>query len=188
MYYLGPEDEILHGRYARTLMAVAQESGRLDKIAKDIEAASQGIGENKLFAKIFSHPGIGKEDKQKLLEAFSKKAKFCQEFVYFLKLLAQNSRLNIIHGILLRYQDLYNLHKARQKVIVQTAVSLGREQINRLKTILGEILNKDIFLEQVIEPSLLGSFKLRIGNKTYNFSLVNRLKFLEERLKKGRAG
>ena len=182
MHYLGPEDEILHERYARTLMTVAQESGRLDKIANDLEVATEGISKNKLFTKVFSHPGIDKKDKQKLLETFCKKAKFSQEFVYFLKLLAQNNRLSIIHGILLRYQDFYNLRKGRQKVIVNTAVSLGREHINRIIVVLAKLLYIGIFIEQVIETSLVGGFNLKIADKAYNLSLLNRLKFIEERL------
>lgn len=182
MHYLGPEDEILHQRYARTLMALAQECGRLDKIAEDLEAFSRAVEENRLFAKVFSHPAIAQEEKIKLLEAFSKKARFSREFIYFLKLLAENKRLNIIHGILLKYRDLYDRHKRRQKIVVQTAARLTAKETRRLKAILAKALNKNVYIEQVVDPFVVAGFNLKVANRTYNLSLNNRLKFAEERL------
>ena len=182
MYYLGPETEILHQRYAKALMQVAVEDKKLDKIEKDLLSLNQILKKNELLARIFYHPEIAKREKKSLIEKMCKESHLCDDIKSFLFLLAKKDRLRLIHGVFLKYRDLYDIQKRRQKVFVRTADSLGKQQISRLKKILDKILNKEIFIEEVIEPSLIGGIDLKIGDTVYNLSLLTRLQFMKERL------
>lgn len=184
MHYNAPKIEVLHHRYAQALIEVAQENNRLDKIEEDLISLNTLARTNRQFAHILYHPEIDKDDKIKLLEDVCKKFHFCPEISSFLKLLAKKNRFRLIHGVFLRYRDLYDLRKHRIKVFVRTAISLKKSQLAKLKTILKKKLNKDIFIEEIIEPSLIGGLNLKIGSLAYNPSLVDRLKLLEEDLAK----
>lgn len=182
MSYLGPETEILHERYAEALIDVAEEAGRLDDIADNLTFLNELVSKQKHLAKILQHPEVAKEDKLNALAAISKEAGFCDEFYGFLEVLVRKSRLDLIHGVFLRYCDLYQERKSRLKVFIKTAASLSKAQIARLKDILSRKLKKDIIVEESVQPGLIGGMVLRIGDLVYNLSLVDRLNFMQERL------
>ncbi len=182
MKYHGPETEILHERYACALMDVARAGGRLDEVAKNLSLTSALVRKDKDFARILLHPGIDKGEKINLLEGISKKARFCEEFCSFIRVLAEKNRLGLIHGVFLRYRDLYEQRKGLLKVFIATAVSLSAGQLKALKEVLKRRLKKDIVILQMVEPSLIGGFDLRIGNSVYNLSLASRAKLIKKGL------
>ena len=184
MKYQGPETEILHGRYARALIDVAAAGERLDEVAKNLSQVSEMVRKNKHFSKILLHPGVDKAEKINLLESISKQARFCKEFHSFIRVLARKNRLGLIHGVFLKYRDFYEQRKGLLKVFVTTAVSLSAAQLKRLKEVLERRLKKDIRISQVVEPSLIGGFNLRIGNSVYNLSLANKAKLIKKGLGK----
>ena len=59
---------------------------------------------------------------------------------------------------------------------------MGKRELERLKKILDKMLNKEIFIEEIVEPSLIGGIDLKIGDTVYNLSLLTRLQFMKERL------
>lgn len=183
MSYLGPQTEILHERYAEALIDIAEEADKLDEIADNLTLLNELAGKGKQLRKVLQHPEIEKEDKLKVLEAVSKKANFCNEFRDFLKVLTEKDRLDLIHGVFLRYGDLCRAKKNRLKAVIKTAVSLNKDQIGRVKEILSRKLKKEIIVEEFIQPSLIGGLDIKIGDMVYNMSLFDRLNFMEERLK-----
>lgn len=185
MSYLGPETEILHERYAKALIDISEEADKLDEVADNLALLNELVRGERLFTKILQDPRIAKEDKLKTLEAISEKARFCDEFYDFLRVLTERDRLNIIHGVFLKHRDLYQGRKGKLKVVVETAVSLSREQIARLREVLSRKLKKDIIIEESIQPGLVGGLNIRIGDLAYNLSLADRLNLMEEGLKTG---
>lgn len=183
MSCLGPETEILHERYAEALIDISEEADKLDEVADNLSLLNELVRGEELFAKILQDPRISKEDKLKTLEAISKGAHFCDEFRAFLKVLTERDRLNIIHGIFLKYRGLYRERRGRLKVVIETVVSLSGEQISRLKEALSRKFKKDIIIEESIRPGLIGGLNIRIGDLAYNLSLADRLNFMEEGLR-----
>lgn len=183
MRYRGPETEILHGRYARALIDAATAGEKLDEVAKNLSLVSEMVRKNKQLSKILLHPGIDKAEKINLLESISKKARFCGEFRSFITVLARKNRLGLIHGVFLRYRDFYEQRKGLLKVFVTTAVSLSAAQLRALKGTLKRRLKKEIVIAQVVEPSLIGGFNVRIGNSVYNLSLASKAKLIKKGLR-----
>ena len=180
----GPETEILHGRYARALIDIASSGEKLDEVAKNLSLISETVRKDKHLTKILLHPGVEKAEKMKLLDSISQQARFCKEFRSFIMVLARRNRLGLIHGIFLRYRDFYEQRKGLLKVFVTTALSLSVAQLKRLKGILKRRLKKEIVISQVVEPSLIGGFNLKIGNSVYNLSLANKAKLFKKGLGK----
>lgn len=182
MYYSSPEIEVLHRRYAQALIEAAAENNRLDKVAQDFVFLNNMLKQNKNLAAILYHPEIDKVDKLKLLEDICEKAEFCEDFFSLLKLLLNKNRLKILHGVFLKYRDLYEMRKSRLQVSVRTAAPLNKNQLNRLETMLGNKLKKNIFIIDSVDPSLMGGLNLKIDSLIYNLSLADRLQFFKEKL------
>jgi len=182
MRYQGPETEILHERYATALFDIAQEAGKIDEVWENLQFFNELLKESADLRKILAHPGVSREEKLKALKIISGKRDFCGEFRGFIQVLAKNDRLGFAHGISLRYRDFYDKSKKRLKVFVKTAVSLSKEQTERIKGALKHQLKKDIMVEEIVDPRLIGGLDIRIGDMVYNRSLDKRLKLLKEGL------
>ncbi|MFC1808230.1 ATP synthase F1 subunit delta [Candidatus Omnitrophota bacterium] len=182
MRYRGHDAEMLHQRYAQALIDIAEEAGVLDKVENGLAGLTVLIRENNELEKVLAHPEIDKKVKQRIFREICKKENLCNELCQFLDLLVVKKRINILHGVFLKYRDLYDLRRRRQKVFVRTAISLSKIQIDRLRHILENILNKKVILQEVIEPLLLGGIDFKIGSRVYKLSLSNRLKRVGGRL------
>lgn len=182
MYYSSSEIEILHRRYAQALIETAAEADRLDKVTQDFALLNNTLKQDKGLTAVLGHPEIDKADKLKLLESICEKAGFCEAFVFFLKLLLSKNRLKILHGVFLKYRDLYEMRKSRLQVFVRAASPLSKGQLSRLEKMLGDKLKKNIFIMDSVDPSLIGGLKLKIDSSVYNLSLADRLKILKEKL------
>jgi len=184
MYSLGPEAEVLHRRYAQALIDIAEADKKLDDMKESLEMITAVLEKEPLLQKTICHPSIDKKEKIKLLEALTKKTKCCDEFLWFLKTLLKNDRFKLIHGVYLKYRDLYNVKRRRQRVIVKSAISLGKEQLACLGKVLEKMLKKEILIEEILDKNIIGGFDLMIGDKVYNLSLLTRLQLAKEGLKR----
>ena len=64
-------------------------------------------------------------------------------------------------------------------VLVTTARDLAVSEYESVSVILAEKLGKKVELQKVVDPSIIGGFVLRIGDKQYNASVANRLQELK---------
>jgi F-type H+-transporting ATPase subunit delta len=178
----GPAIEILHERYSRAIFDVARESDKLDDVFDKMNLLNELAKKNKNLLKILNNPEIDKKDKIKTLEIISRKADLPEELLSFLKILVKNNRIGLLHGIFLKYRDLYDKNKGRVKVFVETAVSLGKKEIARLEEILSRSLKKAATVVEILSPSVIGGIDIKIKGAVYKLSLADRLRFMKKRL------
>lgn len=183
MSYLGAETEILHERYAGALFNAAKEIGNPEEVLGNLTSMTELVDKNKELGKILRHPEVEKTDKYKTLERIAGKERFSEVFLSFLKVLCKKDRLSFIHATFLKYRDLYNREKGKIKVFVRTAVTLSERQIERLEETLDRKLKMKTQITQIVRPSLIGGLDVKIGDRVYNLSLIDRLKLIKERLK-----
>jgi F-type H+-transporting ATPase subunit delta len=182
MKYTGPETEVLHQRYAYALIETAEEAGKIDEVSENLTFLNKAIREDDQFFRVLKHPDISREDKLKLLEEVAKKGRFCDIFFDFIKLLVKKNRLSLIHGVFLKYRDIYEQRKHKLHIFVEAAISLGKDYISRLKEIFSKKFKKEIMVTEVIKPSLIGGFNVRVEDVVYNLSLADKFKLIEEEI------
>lgn len=73
------------------------------------------------------------------------------------------------------YQALLAEQLNADVVTVSSAVALEPAQIDRLRKILKSQLGRAIVLNVMVEPKLIGGFRLQIGEKTYDASILSAL-------------
>lgn len=69
----------------------------------------------------------------------------------------------------------------KSRLVIESATPLSNKQIDRVEAIISR--SRPVFeTEVIIKPSLLGGFRLKIGDQVFDDSLVNRIEQLKERL------
>jgi len=172
--------EVLHHRYARALFEVAEDKGKAEDIMMHLRLINDFLRAGKQASKFLYSPVIEDEKKMKLLLSIAKQGDFCTEFMNFLKMLLEKKRLNLLHGILLRYRDFFDVYKKRVYVLIKSACEMEKPQMKRLKEMLKKRLGKEIAVKHEIEPSLMGGLLIKVGDRVYDASLRRNLAKLRE--------
>ncbi len=66
-----------------------------------------------------------------------------------------------------------------------TPIEISRDRENTLKASLKKMTDRDVDMEYVIDPSLLGGILVKIGSTMYDTSIKGQLRLLKDELIKG---
>ena len=81
--------------------------------------------------------------------------------------------------------DLILEKKKRAKATVLTPVEISAKHAERLKGLWKKLIGKDVDMEFVMEPSLLGGILVKVGSTMYDSSIKGQLRLLKDELIKG---
>ncbi len=170
-------------RYAWIIFDLAEEGGSLAKISDDLAALRQAITQSPALGHFLSSPSIPGERRETILqELFAEKI---QDLTFrFLFLLSQKNRLPLLSGICAAFEDLYLEHEEILKVGVTSARALDAARLNAISTKLKNKFRKEIQLEQIIDPNILGGVRLQIGDTIYDYSITTQLVRFQNRISK----
>ena len=167
--------------YAQALFDAAGDDKVLEDIKKDFDVIYSLMKEQPQFMEILTLPKLSKDDKKKLIKnVFSKDAS--QILVNFLMVLIDKDRISLLNEIMVAYNQLVNQHLGILEGTVYSAVDLSKEQLTRLTYTFTKKLNKKIKLNVVIDPTLLGGYKVSLGDVVYDNSIKLQLKNLKNNL------
>lgn len=103
-------------------------------------------------------------------------------FLGFVGVLADNDRLSLSTEIARLFGQLRQDAEKRLHVRVVSAVTLADEQAERIKAALAKRFDRDITLQNDVDPEVLGGAIIYAGDQVIDGSLVGRLKRLEASL------
>ena len=163
--------------YAQALFDAALESNVLEDIKNDFNVIRSVMKEQPQFMEILTLPKLDKNDKKELIKTiFSKDAS--QILVNFLMVLIDKDRINLLTEIMTAYNELVNQHFGILEGTVYSAVALSEGQLTELTYAFTKKLNQKV----EIDPSLLGGYKVNLGNVVYDNSIKLQLKNLKNNL------
>jgi len=136
--------------------------------------------ENPELAKIFQHPRISWEEKERVLEEIA--GGFSPSFLQFLKLLAKRGRITLFPAVMDRFQQLLEEHQGilRGELVVSRPLPTPlREAIVKK---LEEKTGKRVYLKERVEPKVLGGVAVVLGGKIIDDTLKFHLLTLKKKL------
>lgn len=175
------KQKVIAERYAEALFGLAQELKQEDAFGATLHEVAELLAQNAELAKILLHPVIKKDDKHEVLERLFS-GKLPVEILNFLHLLVDKKRENYLSEIAAEYQRLLNqMHK---KVVTEviTAVPLAGKTETVLKTQLEQYLGQSVEMHCETDPSILGGFRIKIGDRMIDGSLKTQLAGLAQAL------
>lgn len=168
-------------RYARALFDVAKERGLIDKIEAELNGIVSAINENAELSKILMHPHISAEAKKELVKELFH-AHVSAETQNFLDILIENGRESDLAGIASAYVKLANDERGIADAIVTTAKSLSEAEQAELAEKFGKLINKQLRIQTVVDPSILGGVVVKIGDRLYDGSIKSKLEHFAHQL------
>lgn len=170
--------------YGESLFELALEEDKLDLFQKEAEFVQQVLAENEDLVKLMTHPKIGKEEKQNVIENIFK-SNISDEMTGFLVIVIKKGRFKEIKAILSYFIARVKEYKKIGVAFVTTAVELREEQKQALiKRLIETTEYETMEMNYATDSSLIGGMIVRIGDRVVDSSIKHKLNDLTRDLLK----
>lgn len=170
-------------KYAKQFLSAVD----LNEIPKGIEQMSliaTHIEQDKYFRNFMISPAFTEKEREDFISDIADKLKMSEKIKKYLVYLSGEGVMGQITDIIKHIVSLYLDMKKRAKAIVITPTQISKDDEERLKDSLKHIINKEIDLDFIIDPSLLGGVRIKVGSTMYDSSINGQLGLLRDRLLK----
>jgi len=164
-------------RYAKATLNLAKEKGLDFDINNDMLLIDKTIDENQDLLSMLKSPIIKSDMKKSALTSiFGKKVNVIT--IGLINLLIENKRLILLPLVAKEYTVIYDFLKGIEVAQVTSAIPLTKELEAEILIKVKEIVGKEITLKNIVDPSIIGGFILRVGDKQFDSSISNQLNSL----------
>lgn len=131
--------------------------------------------------KFFTSQVIDKEEKKLLIEEMTI---LTPNVINFLKVLVDDKQIGKIHQIIDDYSDIYLAYNQVMPINITVAHQLDNNVFNNLVKSLSEKLNKNVVINTIIDPSVIGGIKINYTDKVVDNTILHQLQQLEKSIRK----
>lgn len=172
-------------RYAKALFEAAKEKGTVEETGEQLHSVASALSGNVEIRAFFDHPNIGSDVKIRVVkEAVA--GKVSDIVMNAVQLLVERGRGSAISLVSEAYKAIADEALGRAHAHVTSAYELTKEQQEEIMRHFGALTGKNITVETVVDKSLLGGIRVRIGDTLYDGSLATKLSELERSFNKAR--
>lgn len=165
---------LITNQYAKAAFHAAKNAGLIEQFLKDLKLFSDNFSPS--VAIELSNPTISKADLAGIISDIATKIGINSKVTEFLIIVAKARRLKYIKAI---YQDFLKLSKLDKNILevkLFTVNSLEAEQLEKVKDLLNKRYSgKNIEINQIIKPDILGGILIQIDSLVIDASLKNQL-------------
>ena len=166
-------------RYAQAVFEIALEENDLDGWLRDLRVIRTVLQEPTLQA-LLENPAVSFEQKRQVIE--DSLSDLGQKRRNLVHLLVENGRVSLIDSLVTAYEALVNQSRGIVHARVTTAVPLTEEEAGEVRHRLQKLTGRTVILSSVVDPTLIGGFVARIGDRLIDTSVVARLAALRARV------
>lgn len=167
-------------RYAKAILDLAKDQKVSDVVNRDMQSISKTIAGSDELQGVLASPVIKNELKKNALTAIFKDAHATTLGTF--DLLLENNRINILKYVAQQYTVLYNEDNNIQVATVTTAIPLDAMLEAKIQDKIQELTGNSAIITNVVDPSIIGGFILRIGDLQYNASVAKSFNELRRKL------
>lgn len=166
-------------RYAKALIDLAAEQNIVEPIKKDIELFINTCQANAELQAILRNPIISLDKKANILDAiFSDKLN--KMILEFFKIAIRKGRADVLLASAKEYVNQYNVLKNVVKATVTSSSALSNDNLKQIEAVVKEATKGEVILTTQVDPSLIGGFILKVGDRQFDTSLSGKLNKLKK--------
>jgi len=165
-------------RYAKSLIDLAQEQGNLESVKQDMEQFVAVLRSNKELQAVLKNPIMKQDKKANILDALFEK-KINPSITAFFHIMVRKGRAGILYATAQEFIREYDEVKGIAHATVISAVALSPQHIDALRKVIASEIKADVVLKNEVDPSLIGGFIVKVGDRQVDASIAGKLKKLE---------
>lgn len=170
------------GRYAKSLLEMAQEQNKLERVLEDVKSFKKA-SENRDLYMLLKSPIVNARKKLSIIDAIFD-GKYDELTMAFLRILVNKGREPLLPEIADEFIAQYKKIKGITTVKVTTAEPLTAENLAALQAKLtsSEVTANTVELETAVNKDLIGGFVLELDDKIYDASVAQKLEDVKRSL------
>ena len=170
-------------RYAKSLVDLASETNKLDRIKQDVDTFNSAT-DNREFFLMLKSPIINADKKWSICKAIFEKS-FDELTINFFQILIRKGREQYLPEIMNEFMVQYKLINKITTVNLTTANKLSDATVEAIKAKLTSagVAESNIDLNLVVDPEVIGGFKVETNDKLYDATIANKLDNLRKEFK-----
>lgn len=169
-------------RYAKSLLDLGVERNVVDQLHNDMICVHSAIRGSRELAQFFKSPVINTDKKENVLkELFGGKVQ--QMTLEFFMIITRKKREYYIEDIAQSFLELYDIFKGRQVATLTTAVPADDTLRKQMLELIAKNTSHQIVLKEKVDPSIIGGFILRWGDRQIDTSVARKLHALKQDFK-----
>jgi len=166
-------------RYAQAAFELAREKSELESWQVSLrKIAELSIDENLMG--LLENPKLPFQIKRELLE--TRLGDINTLALNLACLLVGKGILGIAGDVSREYDRLLDAHRGIEHAEVVTALSLDEKDKERISSQLGDMVNRKVIIDTVVDSSVIGGFKAKIGDMLIDASVRSKLEILRKSL------
>lgn len=173
----------LAARYGKSLLDLAVEQNQLETVYADMKFLRAVCKANPDFAQVLISPVINADKKQSIIDSIIN-GRVSKLTTSFIQLLVRKTRESVLPQIAVSFIEQYNKLKDIHQVKLTTAIPMSNDMqqmiLDKIRT---NTPVKNIELETVVEDSLIGGFKLEMGNILVDATVLRDLNDVKKQFK-----
>ena len=174
----------LAGRYAGALYALAEESGKIDAVVKDMNGVAELVSANQDMRMLVESPAITWAEQTKAVTAVLEKGGADALTVKFVGTVASNGRLHALSSIISAFLAEHARRRGEVSAEVISAVEMDDARRARVEQAVSKLAGSEkLSLSMRVDPSLIGGLVVRIGSRMIDTSIRTKLNRLETAMK-----
>lgn len=168
-------------RYAKAILDIADSKKVASEVSVDMVVIATTIASNSELSSFIQNPLITTESKKDVVSSIFASVNAVTKSLF--QLLLENKRFEILDGIAIEYNKLFDVMNGVEVAKVTTAIPMDAALEAKVSAKIASFSSsKKITIENTVDSSILGGFILKIGDKQYNASIADRLQVLKREL------
>jgi F-type H+-transporting ATPase subunit delta len=164
-------------RYAKAILETAVSTGKANQVNDDMISIVAAVNSSADLKDFLASPIITSEVKMNVLsEVFGSVQ---EDTKSLFRLLQENKRFEILEAIAAQFNVQFDDMNGVEVAKVTTAFPITADLEAKILAKATAMSTKKITIQNTVDPSIIGGFILRIGDKQYNASVSNRLQELK---------
>lgn len=174
-------ETIIAKRYANALFQLGQEQSKLEQMETELRTLREVYRHNHELVTFLQHPRVTVDQKKKLVnDSFNT---FSTEIVNTLKLLIDRHREEIVPEMIEAFIIKMNDAKGIADATVYSTRELSDQEKKRIsETFAPKVGKRSLNLTNIVDSSILGGMRLRVGNRIFDGSVSGKLSRMERKL------
>jgi F-type H+-transporting ATPase subunit delta len=169
-------------RYAKALFDVALAESDPARVETDLATIVEAMNAHTDLRHALLHRSVAPAARINVVRALTAQAGLQPPVARLLAMLASRGRLELLPDLLDVYRERLRAHKNIVRATVSAATPLPQEKVQALEQSLRGLTGKQVELDLVVDPSLIGGVVAKIGSTVYDGSIRTQLQKLKQQL------
>ncbi|MGD8439655.1 MAG: ATP synthase F1 subunit delta [Holophagae bacterium] len=163
--------------YAKALLAVVQDRcpDRLEEVADEVAAVASALEQVPEFERVLVTPMVDTDTKTKILDQVLDSLGITEPVRRFEHVVQRHYRMEHMRDIANAYRDLVDHELGRTRARIELAMVYNEADRRRIAEVMSGIVGTNVVADFVHNPGLLAGFKVQVGSKVFDGSLVGQV-------------